>query len=119
MPLAIISEMTRRSSSVTPGSAPGGQDDRHARLIGRADGVPVQPAVLDLVAHLEPEHVTVEGQGGVGVVVREKGGVNGDVHGGHASRRARLGASRFLTGLETRFAMHGGIPCVACARSSR
>ena len=61
------------------------QDDGRAGLVGGADRDPVQPAVLDVVADLEAEDVAVEGQGGVRVVVREEGLVNGDVHGGHAN----------------------------------
>ena len=42
--------------------------------------------------------------------------MNGDVHGGHARRGSATGASRFLTGLVTCFATHGGIPAVAPRR---
>ena len=66
---------------------------RRAGLAGRADGDPAHPAVSDVVADLEAEGVAVEGQRGVRVVVREEAGVNGDVHGGHASCGA--GAARF------------------------
>ena len=41
--------------------------------------------------------------------------MNGDVHGGHASCGSATGASRFLIGLVTCFATHGGIPAVARA----
>src|SRR6266581_8444012 len=43
----------------------------------------------------------------------EEAGVNGDVHGSQASCGSGTGASRFLTGLVTCFATHGGIPAVA------
>ena len=86
------------------------QDDGRAGLVGGTDRDPVHPAVLDVVADLEAERVAVEGQGRVRVVVREQALVNGDVHGGHASVRSVTGASRFLTGLVTCFATHGGIP---------
>ena len=120
MPLAIISAMVRRSSSVTPGSAAGGcQHDGRAGLVGRADRDPAHRAVADVVADLEAEDVAVEGQRGVRVVVREDGRVNGDVHGGQASCGSATGASRFLTGLVTCFATHGGIPAVARAASRR
>ena len=68
------------------------------------------PFVPDVVAELEAERVAVEGQGGVGVVVREEAGVNVDVHDGHASAARRRGASRFLIGLVTFFASHDGMP---------
>ena len=77
------------------------------------------PAVFDVVADLEAEGVAVEGQGGVRVVVREVGRVNGDVHGGHASCGSATGASRFLIGLVTCFATHGGIPAIAPVASRR
>ena len=108
--------MVRRSSSVTPGD--GGrriQDDGRAGLVGGADRDPVHPAVFDVVADLEAEGVAIEGQGCVRVVVREEARVNGDVHGGHASCGSVTGASRFLIGLVTCFATHGGIPAVARA----
>ena len=47
------------------------------------------------------EGVAVEGQGGVRVVVREEGGVSGDVHGSQASCGSVTRASRFLTDLVT------------------
>ena len=65
------------------------QDDGRAGLVGGADRDPVHPSVLDVVADLEAEGVAVEGQGGVRVVVREEGLVNGDVHGGHAKCGSR------------------------------
>src|SRR3954454_19440720 len=67
----------------------GVQDDRGAGLVGRADRDPVHPAVLDVASDLEAEGVAVEGQGRVGVVVREEGRVDGDVHGGHVRCRSR------------------------------
>ena len=82
---------------------------------GGADRDPVQAAVLDVVADLEAEDVAVEGQRGVRVVVGEEGLVNGDVHDGHAKDGAVTGASRFLIGLVTCFATHGGIPSVGPA----
>jgi hypothetical protein len=113
--LAIISTMVRRSSSVTPGSATGGQDDGRAGLVGRADRDPAHPVVSDVVADLEAERVAVEGQRGVRVVVREEPRVNGDVHGSHARCGSGAGASRFLIGLVTCFATQDGIPAVARA----
>ena len=86
---------------------------------GGADRDPAHPAVADVVADLEAEGVAVEGQGGVRVVVREEGRVNGDVHGGHASCGSGAGASRFLIGLVTCFATHDGMPAVARAASRR
>ena len=91
------------------------QDDGRAGLVGGADRDPAHLAVSDVVADLEAEGVAVEGQGGVRVVVREEARVNGDVHGGHASCGSVAGASRFLIGLVTCFATHGGIPAVARA----
>ena len=73
--------MVRRSSSVD--AERGGrrvQDDGRAGLVGGADRDPVHPAVFDVVAHLEAEGVAIEGQGGIRVVVREHGLVDGDVH---------------------------------------
>src|SRR6266540_485517 len=61
------------------------QEDGRAGLVGGADRDPAQLAVADVVADLEAEGVAPEGQGSVRVVVREEGGVNGEVHGGHAS----------------------------------
>src|SRR6516162_6268957 len=95
------------------------QDDRRARLAGGADRDPAHSAVSDVVANLEAEGVAIEGQGRVWVVVREKRRVNGDAHNGHARYGSVTGASRFLIGLVTCFATHGGIPTVACAASRR
>ena len=95
------------------------QDDGRAGLAGGADRDPAHPLVPDVVADLEAEGVAVEGQRGVRVGVREEAGVNGDVHGGHASCGSVTGASRFLTGLVTCFATHDGIPAVARAASRR
>ena len=120
MPLAIISAMVRRSSSVMPGVAAGGY--RTMDVSGWSAGPTVIqciPPYLDVVADLEAEGVAVEGQGGLRVVVREEARVNGDVHGGHASCGSATGASRFLIGLVTCFATHGGIPAVARAASRR
>src|SRR5262249_28634458 len=75
------------------GDARGGarrvQDDRRAGLVGRADGDPVHPGVLDVVANLEPEGVAVEGHGGLRVLVWEEACVNGDVHRRKASAPRR------------------------------
>jgi hypothetical protein len=38
-----------------------------------------------VVGHIDPVDTVVSRQGAVGVVVREEGLVNADVHGGHAS----------------------------------
>jgi hypothetical protein len=66
------------------------EDDRGAGLVGRPDRDPVHPAVLDDVAHLEPERVPVERERGVRVLVRKHGLVDGDgVHGGQARRWPR------------------------------
>jgi hypothetical protein len=113
--------MVRRSSSVMPGSAAGGSRTMDVpRRIGGADRDPAHPAaVSDVVADLEAEGVAVEGQGGLRVVVREEAGVDGDVHGGHASCGSRAGASRFLIGLVTCFATQDGIPVVARAALRR
>src|SRR5699024_8138628 len=84
-----------------------------------ADGQPAHVLIADVLADLEAERVAVEAQCGLSVGVREEAGVNGDVHAAH--RRARLPetASRFLTGLVTRRAMHGGIPSAQSACCSR
>ena len=95
------------------------QHDGRAGLVGGADRDPAHPAVADVVADLEAEGVAVEGQRGLRVVVREEGRVNGDVHGGHARCGSRAGASRFLIGLVTCLATHGGMPAVAPAASRR
>src|SRR5918993_5319074 len=65
------------------------QDDGRAGLAGGADRDPAHPLVPDVVADLETEGVAVEGQGGVRVVVREVGRVDGDVHDGHAMYGSR------------------------------
>src|SRR5215510_13242607 len=91
------------------------QEDGRARLVFGADRDPAHLAASDVVADLEAEHVAVEGQGGIRIVVREEARVNGDVHGGHASCGSVTRASRFLTGLVTCFATHDGIPAVAAA----
>ena len=92
-----------------------GEQDRGVGLVGRADRDPAHLAVAEVGADLEAEDVAVEGHGGLRVVVREDGGVNGEVHGGHASCRCGAGASRFLIGLVTCLATQGGMPAVACA----
>src|ERR671918_1635567 len=93
------------------------EEDGRARLIGGADRDPAHPAASHVAADLEAEGVAIEGQGCVRVVVREEGRVDGEVHGGHASSGSMTGASRFLIGLVTCFAMHGGIPAVTRAPS--
>src|SRR5215207_527452 len=95
------------------------QNDGCAGLVGGADRDPAHHAVSDVVSDLEAEGVPIERQGGVRVVVREEARVNGDVHCGHASCGSVTGASRFLTGLVTCFATHGGIPAVARAAQRR
>src|SRR5215472_9781087 len=95
------------------------QEDGRAGLAGGADGDPAHLAGSDVGADLEAEGVAIEGQGGVRVVVREETCVNGDVHVGHASCGPMTGASRFLIGLVTCLATHGGIPAVARAASRR
>src|SRR6202171_4788771 len=104
--------MVRRSSSVTgPGARPGGCENvGRAGRAGGADRDPALPAVSDVVADLEAEAVTIEGQGCVRVVVREEARVNGEVHGGHARCGSVTGASRFLIGLVTCFATPDRIP---------
>src|SRR6266487_4051385 len=91
------------------------QEDGRAGLVFRADRDPAHLAGSDVVADLEAENVAVEGQGGVRVVMREEARVDGDVHGGHTRCGWVTGASRFLTGLVTCCATHGGIPAVASA----
>src|SRR5664279_4127260 len=89
------------------------QHDGRVGLVRGADRDPAHPVVSDIEADLEAESVAIEGQGGVRVVLREEARMNGDVHGGHASCGAEVRASRFLTGLVTCFATHGGISAVA------
>jgi hypothetical protein len=91
------------------------QHDGRVGLVRGADRDPAHPFVSDIEADLEAESVAIEGQGGVRVVLREEARMNGDVHGGHASCGAEVRASRFLTGLVTCFATHGGISAVAGA----
>src|SRR2546422_529923 len=91
------------------------QDDGRAGLAGGADRDPALAGVSDLVADFKAEGVAIEGQGCVRVVVRQKGGVNREVHGGHAGCGSVTGAFRFLIGLVTRFAPPGGIPPLALA----
>ena len=120
MPLAIISAMVRRSSSVMPGSAAGGCSTMD--VPGWSAGPTVIQRigpVADVDADLEAERVAVEGERGVRVVVREEARVNGDVHGGHVRCGSGAGASRFLTGLVTCFATQDGNPAVAPPPSRR
>src|SRR4051812_29452952 len=91
------------------------QDDGGAGLAGRSDRDPVHPAELDVAPDLEAEGVAVEGQGRFGVAVREERLEDRDVHGRHARCGSATLASRFLTGLVTCFATHGGIPAVSPA----
>src|SRR5690606_32095658 len=77
--------------------------------------VPGHPAVLDLLADLEPEGVAVEGQGLLRIGMREECRVNDDVHGRHVRCGSATCASRFLTGRVTRFSTHGGRPAGAPA----
>src|SRR5215218_531624 len=56
------------------------EDDGRAQLRGGSDRDPPHPVVTDVVADLEAEDVAIEGQRCVGVVVREEGRVDGDVH---------------------------------------
>jgi hypothetical protein len=58
-------------------------------------------------------------QGGVRVVLRGEGRVNGDVHDGHGSCGPPAGASRFLISLVTGFAAPSSIPAVARTASCR
>src|SRR3954452_19739847 len=105
------------------GDAGGGgrriQDDRRAGLVGGTDRDPAHAAVVDLVADLEAEGVAIEGHRRVRIVVWEEGREDRDVHGGHASCGSVAGASRFLIGLVTCFATHGGMPAVARPASRR
>ena len=115
MPLAIISAIVRRSSSVTPGLAAGGYRTMDVRLAGRADGDPAHPVVADVGADLETEGVAIEGEGGVGIVLGQEARVNRDVHGAQSRCGPGPDASRFLTGLVTCLATQAGIPAVASA----
>ena len=121
MPLAIISAIVRRSSSVMPGSAAGGC--RTIDVPGWPGGPTVIQriaAVADVVADLEAERVAVEGERGLRVVVREEAGVDGDVHAGHA--RCGSASRRFSIpdrSGSTCFATHDGSPAVARAASRR
>ena len=72
MPLAIISRIVRRSSSVMPGSTAGGASTMF--VSGWPAGPIGDPAHLpsaDVEADLEAEEVAVEGQRSLGVVVGE------------------------------------------------
>ena len=86
------------------------QHDRRAGLVGGADGDPAHALVADIEPHLEPEHVSIEREGCLGIGVREEAGVDGDVHGVHDIQVGEGGASRFLVGFVRRFAMHGSMP---------
>ncbi len=91
-------------------------------MLGLAGGTDCDPAHFagsHVGADLKAEGVAVKGQGCVRIVVREEACVNSDVHGGHASGASVSGASRFLIGLVTCFATHGGIPAVARAARRR
>jgi hypothetical protein len=67
--------------------------DRRLGLVCGSDREPAFAAVADVAAELEAERVAIEVQRRVGVVVREEGRVNGDVHGGHAHSGVATGAS--------------------------
>src|SRR5918995_3644811 len=69
------------------------EHDGGAGLVDRADRDPAHRALADVVADLEAEQVAVEGERGLGVVVREEAGVDGDVHAGHARCSCSGGAS--------------------------
>jgi hypothetical protein len=47
--------------------------------------------------------------------VREEGRLNREVHDGHCRWGSVTGASRFLIGLVTCLAAHGGIPAITSA----
>src|SRR4051812_2954148 len=61
------------------------EDDVRLGLALRADRDPVHAVVADVVADLEPERVAVERDGGLGVVLRQEAGVDGDAHGRDAT----------------------------------
>ncbi|CAM5657673.1 hypothetical protein SAFG77S_04357 [Streptomyces afghaniensis] len=61
------------------------QHDVRAGLADGADRDPAHALVSDVLADFEAEGVAIERQGGVRVVVRKEAGVNGEVHGHHAS----------------------------------
>ena len=72
--------------------------DAHARGLVSTERLESIIAAIALVAaSVEAERVAVEGQGGVGVGVREEGVVDGEVHAGHARDGSPPPASRFLT----------------------
>src|SRR5690625_2647745 len=93
------------------------QDEGCVGLTLRSDRDPAHALVSDIAADLESEGVAIESQRSVRVSVWEETCVNGDVHGRHARGGSVACASRFLIGLVTFFATHGGIPAVALAAS--
>src|SRR5205823_11417680 len=96
------------------------QHDRRPGLVCGTDGDPMHPTVFDVHADLEAECVAVEGNGCLRVVVGQEAGVDDDVaHDDQASCGSPTFASRFLTGLVTCFATHGGIPAISPVASRR
>jgi len=86
--------------------------DRHAGLVGGADRDPAHPAVSDLVADLEAEGVPVEGKEASGPSCgRKVAWMAVFMTVTIAAARCR----RFLIGLVSCFATHGGIPAVVRA----
>ena len=55
------------------------QQDARVGLVGRTDRDPAHLAFSDVVANLESEHVAVEGEGSLWIVVRQDAGVDRDV----------------------------------------
>ena len=89
------------------------------QVVGHIDPVGWSGLKANGKPDLEAEGVAVAGQGGVRVRVREEARVNGEVHGGQASRGPVTRASRFLTGLVTCLATHDGSPAAAAAACRR
>src|SRR5690625_1080369 len=86
------------------------EDDRGPRLALRAHRDPAHRPLTDVLADLEAHRVAVERERGLRVGVRKEAGVNGDVHGRHASSGSRDAASLFLIGRVTVLATQGGTP---------
>jgi hypothetical protein len=108
------------STAGTTGQRVGAGDSRTIDGPGWSAGPTViQRVCLHVVADVEAEGVAIEGQGCVRVVVPALGPANCHVHGSHANCGSLTGASRFLIGLITCFATHGGIPAVARVASRR
>src|SRR5699024_756299 len=93
------------------------EHDRRLWLLGWADRDPAHVAVTDVLANLEAQHVPVESERVVRIGVWKEGVVNDQAHAKDDSGTLGRCASSFLTGLDTCFAMHGGIP--ALPRSAR